>query len=155
MGQETWEILTPQWTFLLLSPSLVWISHGLERLKRRIPGGKFLHFLPLNLSNNFFLPVMEYIKAMRKHPDRRLKCSCPLSVQGVSGTTGVPGENAWPLTADFYDHAREQKYPLSGETRDGFRRKTSWQQMNISLHQMETKARNSKPTNSTATRLVH
>lgn len=49
---------------------------------------------------------MEYVKAMRKHPHmRRLKCNCPLSVQGVSGTAGVPGENAWPLTADFYDHA--------------------------------------------------
>lgn len=63
MSQETGVILTPQWTFLLLSPSLLWkLSHGLERLKSRIPGGKFLFFLPLNLSNNFFLPVMEYVK---------------------------------------------------------------------------------------------
>lgn len=80
MGPERQEILTPQWTFPLLCPSLLWKKpYGSERLKSEIPDGKFLLFMLLHLSDHFFLPATQPIKAMRKNPN------CNLTLHGLLG----------------------------------------------------------------------
>lgn len=113
-------------TFLLLSPSRFGkMPHSQRGLRAKFLKESFFFFsfffLLLNLSSYFFLPAMQYTKARGKNSNHNSALLGPFSGYTEQERL-VEMDDLWELTSMTVQF-RQQRCPLPGEIREGFRRK--------------------------------